>query len=77
MNKLDLSNTADRVIPRILMSQAEQNGDMAFLVTDAVRITFSQADTLTDSLAAGLREMGVVKGDIIALFLGNRPGAIP
>lgn len=73
MNKLDLSNTADRIIPQILRLQAKQNGDTAFLVTDASRISFAQADTISDSLAAGLRELGIVEGDIVSLFLGNRP----
>ncbi len=73
MNKLDLSDTADRTIPRILRLQAEQNGDTAFLVTDSARISFAEADSISDRLAAGLRELGIVKGDIVSLFLGNRP----
>lgn len=73
MNKLDLSNNADRTFPLILRKQAEQNGDAEFLVTDSARITFAQADKLTDSLAAGLRDLGIGKGDIVSLFLGNRP----
>ncbi len=72
MNKLDLSNTADRILPKILRMQAEQNGDTEFLVTDTHRITFAQADRISDSLAGGLQELGVAKGDIISLFLGNR-----
>ena len=73
MNKLDLSNTADRTFPLILRQQAKQNGDAAFLVTDTTRISFAQADTLSDCLAAGLQGLGIGKGDIVSLFLGNRP----
>ena len=73
MNKLDLSNTADRTFPLILRQQAKQNGDAAFLVTDSTRISFAQADTLSDCLAAGLQGLGIGKGDIVSLFLGNRP----
>ncbi len=73
MNKLDLSNTADRTFPFVLRQQAKQNGDTAFLVTDTTRISFAQADTVSDCLAAGLQELGIGKGDIVSLFLGNRP----
>ena len=72
MNKLDLSNTAERTFPLILRQQAEQNGGTAFLVTDTARITFAQADTLSDCLAAGLQGLGIGKGDIVSLFLSNR-----
>ncbi|MBT8138234.1 MAG: AMP-binding protein [Gammaproteobacteria bacterium] len=73
MNKLDLSNTADRTFPIILRKQAEQNGDATFLLTDEARVSFAQADAITDCLAAGLKGLGVGKGDIVSLFLGNRP----
>ncbi|MEH6570749.1 MAG: AMP-binding protein [Halioglobus sp.] len=73
MNKLDLSNTADRTFPLILRQQAKQNGDTAFLVTDTARISFAQADTVSDCLAAGLQGLGIGKGDIVSLFLSNRP----
>lgn len=73
MNKLDLSNTADRTFPVILRQQAQQNGDTEFLVTDTTRITFAQADSITDNLAAGLKDLGIGKGDIVSLFLGNHP----
>ncbi len=73
MNKLDLSNTADRTFPHLIRQQAQQNGDTEFLVTDNMRISFAQADAITDCLAAGLQRLGIGKGDIVALFLGNRP----
>jgi non-ribosomal peptide synthetase component E (peptide arylation enzyme) len=71
MNKLDLSNTADRTFPHLLRQQAQQNGDTEFLVTDNMRISFAQADAITDCLAAGLQGLGIGKGDIVALFLGD------
>jgi crotonobetaine/carnitine-CoA ligase len=73
MNKPDLSNAADRTFPLILRQQAQQNGDTEFLVTDTTRISFAQADAISDCLAAGLQELGIGKGDIVSLFLGNRP----
>lgn len=73
MNKLDLSNNADRAFPLILKQQAEQNGNAEFLITDDARITFSQAESITNCLAAGLAAQGLARGDIVALMLGNRP----
>jgi crotonobetaine/carnitine-CoA ligase len=73
MNKLDLSNIADRTFPLILRQQAQQNGDTDFLVTESTRISFAQADEITDCLATGLQGVGVGQGDIVSLFLGNRP----
>ena len=73
MNKLDLSNTDDRNFPLILKKQAAQSGDVAFLVTDTASISFAQADEISDRLATGIQKLGVHTGDIVALFLGNRP----
>jgi crotonobetaine/carnitine-CoA ligase len=73
MNRLDMTDTADRILPGILRTQAEQAGDTDFLVTDTQRITFAEAESITNSLAAGLRELGVRRGDRIALYMGNRP----
>ena len=73
MNKLDLSNTDHRTFPFILRQQAKQNGEAAFLITDSTRISFAQANTISDCLARGLQSFGIGKGDIVSLFLGNRP----
>lgn len=72
MNKLDLSNPDDRMFPVILNKQAKQNGSATFLITDTVRLNFAEADDISDRLAMGLRQLGIEKGDIVALFLGNR-----
>ena len=73
MNKIDLSNTDTRIFSKILRLQAQQAGDTEFLVTDTLRVTFAEADAITDSLAGGLVAMGIDKGDRVALYLGNRP----
>lgn len=73
MNKLELSNNADRTFPKILRTQAQQNGNTDFLVTESQRITFAEADRMTNSLAAGLQNLGLQRGDRIALYMGNRP----
>ncbi len=73
MHRLDLSDPADRVFGRMLRRQAQAAGDTVFLLNDDTRITYAEADALTDRLAGGLAELGVGKGDRVAIFMGNRP----
>jgi crotonobetaine/carnitine-CoA ligase len=68
-----MSNTADRILPKILRAQAEQAGDSDFLITDTQRITFAEAESITNALAAGLQRLGLQRGERIALFVSNRP----
>lgn len=69
MNKLDLSDNKNRILPKMLTLQAQQNGDAEYLITDERRVTFAEAEALTNSLAAGLKELGVEKGDRVAFYL--------
>ncbi len=69
MNKLDLSDNKNRILPKLLTLQAEQNGATEYLITDERRITFAEAEKLTNSLAAGLKELGVEPGDRIGFYL--------
>jgi crotonobetaine/carnitine-CoA ligase len=73
MNKLDLERTEDRIFGKILQRQAQEAGDTPFLVTDDLSVTYAQAEQLTNRLAAGLQNLGVSRGDRVALFVGNRP----
>ena len=73
MNKLDLSNTDDRIFGQMLARQAEQAGDTAFLISDDERISFREAQRLTNALAGGLQGLGVASGDRVALYISNRP----
>lgn len=73
MYKIDLSNTRDRLFGKILQQQAQFNGDIAFLVTDDASISFAEAESVANSLAEGLRALGVGRGDRVALMMGNRP----
>lgn len=73
MNRLDLSNTDSRIFPIILATQAKDNGEATFLICDSEEISFAEAERVTNRLASGLQEMGIGKGDIVALFLSNGP----
>lgn len=69
MNKLNLSDNKNRILPKLLTLQAQQNGDMEYLITDDRRITFAEAEKLTNSLAAGLQDLGIQPGDRVAFYL--------
>ena len=71
MNKLDLTDNKNRILPKLLTMQAQQAGDTEFLITDERRLTFAEAEQLANSMAAGLRELGVGKGSRVAFYLDN------
>lgn len=72
MNKLDLRDTNDRIFSKMLARQAQESPDTSFLITDAVSITFAEAEQITACLATGLAKIGLAKGDRVALLMGNR-----
>lgn len=73
MNFLDLSNTDDRHLGRMLELQARDNGDTVFLISDDHRITFAQAEDMANRLASGFASLGVGKNDRVSFFMGNLP----
>lgn len=72
MHRIDLSDTRNRILPKMLCMQASAAGDAPFLISDGRCITFADAERLSGSLATGLREIGVRAGDRIAMYLQNR-----
>ncbi len=73
MNAVDLSDTKNRHLGKILALQAAANGDTDFLITDEQRITFAEAETLSNRLATGFAELGVGRGDRVSFYVGNVP----
>jgi crotonobetaine/carnitine-CoA ligase len=73
MYELKLEDTADRHLGRILELQAQHNGDTVYLITDTDRITYAEANELSDRLASGFASLGVGKGDRVAFLMANRP----
>jgi crotonobetaine/carnitine-CoA ligase len=71
MNVIDLESEQNRNLGKILQLQARDNGETEFLITDDQRITFAQAEEMTNRLAAGFTELGVEKGDRVTFFMGN------
>ncbi len=71
MNHLDLSNTKDRNLGRILQLQADAVGDNVYLLNDDNRFTFSETDRMVNSIARGLADLGVGRGDRVAFFANS------
>jgi crotonobetaine/carnitine-CoA ligase len=69
MNRLDLSQPDERLIHRALRRQAEQVGDAPFMLADERHFTFAEVDRRADELAAGLRALGVERGDAVAVLM--------
>lgn len=69
MNKLDLTDNSNRILPKLLTMQAQQAGDTEFLITDEKRLTFAQAEEECNRIAAGLAELGVQTGDRVCFYL--------
>jgi crotonobetaine/carnitine-CoA ligase len=69
MNRLDLSDRDDRLLHRVLRVQAEQVGDDVFIMAGDRRLTFADVDARADELAAGLRALGVGRGDTVAVLM--------
>tara|TARA_R110002072_G_scaffold71776_8_gene171997 strand:- start:7060 stop:8712 length:1653 start_codon:yes stop_codon:yes gene_type:complete len=73
MNVVDLSDTKNRHLGKILELQAASNGDTDFLITDEQRISFADAEVLSNRLAAGFASLGVTRGDRVSFYVGNVP----
>jgi len=75
MHRIDLSDSKNRILPKILWLQATRIPDAPFLIDENRQISFAEAEKLTGSLASGLRELGVSAGDRVAFLLQNCPEA--
>jgi fatty-acyl-CoA synthase len=62
-----------RSVAQVLEEQAREHPDRVFLVFGDRRLTYRQVDSRASSIAAALHELGVEKGDRIALDLPNWP----
>jgi len=71
MNHLDLTDTSNRNLGRILQMQAEAVGDNVYLLNDDRRVTFAETDQMVNRVARGLADLGVGRGDRVAFFAGS------
>lgn len=71
MNKLEFSDIHDRHLGRAIRMQAEQNGDTLFLQFDTTRYSYFETNEKVNQLAAGLRSLGIGRGDRIAFYMSS------
>jgi len=69
MNILPLDNIADRNLGRILFLQSQQIPDSPAYLVDDRRYNFSEANSIVNRYAAGLKNLGVEKGDRVVIFM--------
>jgi fatty-acyl-CoA synthase len=62
-----------RSVAEVIEIQATENPDGIFLIYNDRRLTFAQVDARATALAAALAELGVAKGDRVAIDLPNWP----
>jgi amino acid adenylation domain-containing protein len=61
-----------RTIDDDLRAQAARDGAATAIVAGARRMSYAELDHLVDRFAAGLRDLGVQRGDRVAIVLPNR-----
>lgn len=71
MRWVDVAEPQNRVIGHVLRSQAEHIGDELFLRAGDEKLTYGDANEAANSYAAGLRALGVGRGDTVAVLMDN------
>lgn len=66
---LDLSNQSQRNLPAILTAHAKERPDRVFLMDSGGSYTFADTERSVNSLANGLLEVGIKKGDRVVIML--------
>ena len=73
MNAVDLTNTEERLLGRILRRQAETIPDVDFLIEDREHYSYGRVNELANSCAAGFAKAGVERGDTVTFFMNSCP----
>jgi len=60
-----------KTIPQLLQIRAEESPSKTFLYYKNAEISYSRLDEIANSIANGLRELGVEKGDKVCLYMTN------
>lgn len=65
--------TRERVVHRVLERQAMKYGNRTFLYFKDKEVGYEDFDRAANRVACGLQKMGILKGDKVAIILGNCP----
>lgn len=63
----------DRTLTRLLRASTARNPDATALIYQGDTVTFQALETQSARIASGLRELGVSKGDRVAIWMPNTP----
>src|SRR6266851_346387 len=69
MARIEFIDIEDRLISKLLPTQAEQNPDAPWILRDDGHYSFGESNDLVDAYAAGFKDLGIRQGDIVALML--------
>jgi len=69
MNVIDLSNTADRNLGRILYLQAQAIPDVTCYQVDDRSYSYAETNSIVNRYAQGLKGLGVEKGDRVVIYM--------
>ncbi|MBW1736460.1 MAG: acyl--CoA ligase [Deltaproteobacteria bacterium] len=65
--------TGNKVMNDYLTYYAHRQGNKTLIYYENQEISYSEFDQKTDIMANSLRKLGLIKGDRVSVFLGNRP----
>jgi fatty-acyl-CoA synthase len=68
-----VAKNPDRTYPQVLRQLVETYGDRPALISDREQMTYRQYDQRGDQYARWALANGIVKGDVVALMMPNRP----
>ncbi len=69
MARIEFTDIEDRLITKLLPTQAERNPDAPWILRDDKHYSFGESNDLVDAYAAGFKDLGIRPGDIVALML--------
>jgi crotonobetaine/carnitine-CoA ligase len=73
MNRLDLTDTRERLLGRCLLRQAQAQPDADFIVWDQEHYSFGRVNELANASARAFAELGVKPGDTVSFMMGTCP----
>src|SRR5215470_16090640 len=69
----DMTPPASRTLPDLLDELAARQPDHEFVVGGGERLSYAETRARARRLARGLRDLGVRRGEMVALLMNNRP----
>ena len=68
-----MSNISENVVGKLIQEKSRLHGARVFLTFKGEKVTYEQLDLLSNRFANGFSDLGVQKGDKIAIMMVNHP----